>query len=89
MNIKIAQYTQEQLAHTPLSAIRIYSHTHNHPIVGRDFNTLHKAGEHTDIEILKALYIKHLKPEFDNQLSSTSYHQHSYIFYESVWSVWF
>ena len=58
--------TRKQLGNPSFSAVRTHSHSHDHPFTRKDFNILHKAYAHTAIRTLKAIYIKHMKPELNN-----------------------
>ena len=52
------------------SNIRSHALQMKHPCNKGDFSILHKARNYLDLPILESLYIKHLSPELNSNLSS-------------------
>ena len=65
----ISSRTFKQLSHPAFSAIREHSHDRDHTFNENNFKILHRTTS-IDIRTLEAIYIKHLKPELNNQQST-------------------
>ena len=68
----VSARTGRPLASPSFSAIRSHSLQSDHPFSINDFTILKRASQPTDTKLLEALYIKHLSPSLNNQITSVS-----------------
>ena len=68
----VSARTGRPLASPSFSAIRSHSLQFDHPFTINDFTILKRANQATDTKLLEALYIRHLSPTLNNQLTSCS-----------------
>ena len=69
-HLGISPRSGEPLSKPSHSPIRLHATQLQHPCNKGDFKLLHKAKNSMDLPILESLYIKHLSPELNSNLSS-------------------
>ena len=66
--------TNKQISNPSFSAVRAHAHELDHPFSKQDFRLLHRADSNTDTKLLEAIYIKHMNPELNNNLTHSHLH---------------